>query len=343
MEVVITGRHAERNRLATVKDVLCNQPTPSGLRVVVQRTCFDVSAPFRRLTLDYDNVLEARYSAFESVELLLILTHSHAIKLHDFAPPESALFIPRNRIAKPLELPTVLSRRQPSSSSACSSGSATPIPESPLSSSPAWNPSSRTPQPNPDHSLASCSSSPSRDRFSLSPQHSPIHSPASPGTSTDLPEERHILLDSRLLNAQLRVVVNGGTFNQKELTVSIQRMDERLSIQRHFYKSSAALLPNWVTPKFPNPTRDNGLLVVIKGEHCGKYVRRIHHCYVDEDAIVTLSVVERVAGHVDMLTGEQLELDVSYLCVCEESKEDKTRNKLLMNELREEARKIRAK
>ena len=98
-----------------------------------------------------------------------------------------------------------------------------------------------------------------------------------------------------------------------------------------------------MTPKFPNPTRDNGLLVVIKGEHCGKYVRRIHHRYVDEEAIVILSVVTRVAGHVDVLTGEQLELDVSYLCVCEESKEDKTRNRLLMDELREEARKIRAK
>ena len=65
MEVVITGQHSERTRLATVKDVLCNQPTPSGLRVVVQKTCFDASTPFRQLTLDYDNVLEARYSAFE--------------------------------------------------------------------------------------------------------------------------------------------------------------------------------------------------------------------------------------------------------------------------------------
>ena len=98
-----------------------------------------------------------------------------------------------------------------------------------------------------------------------------------------------------------------------------------------------------MTPKFPNPTRDNGLLVVIKGEHCGKYVRWIHHCYIDEQAVVILSVVTRVADCVDVLTGEQLELDVSYLCVCEKSKEDKTQNKLLMDELREEARKIRAK
>lgn len=60
IEVIITGRHSERTRLATVKDVLSNQPTPSGLRVVVQRTCSDVAAPFRQLVLDYDNVVEAR-------------------------------------------------------------------------------------------------------------------------------------------------------------------------------------------------------------------------------------------------------------------------------------------
>jgi hypothetical protein len=337
VEVIITGRHSEKTRLATVKDVLCNQPTPSGLRVVVQMKALESTTPFRQLVLDYDSVVEARYSAFESVELLLT-SNSRAIKLYDYyAPTKSALFVPRNRIAasEPLKLPTVLSGQQ-------QPGSATPIPESPFSSSPAWNPSSRTPQPNPDHSLASPSSSPSFDRVSPSPQHN-SHSLATSSTSTDPIDERHILLDSRLLNAQLRVVVTGGTFNQKELIASVQCLDERLCIRRHFYKSSEALLPSWVIPKFPNPTRDNGLLVVIKGEHCGKYVRRIHHRYVNEEAIVILSVVTRVAGHVDVLTGEQLELDVSYLCVCEESKEDKTRNRLLMNKLREEARKIRAK
>ena len=325
--------------MATVKDILCNQPTPSGLRVVVQMNHLDSTTPFRQLVLDYDSVVEARYSAFESVELLLTFTYSRTIKLYDYAPTKGALFVPRIRTAarEPLKLPTVLSGQQP-----CSSGSATPIPESPFLSSPAWNPSSRTPQPNPAHSHASRSPSPSLDRVSSSPQHNP-HSLASPSTSADPLDERHILLDSRLLNAQLRVVVTGGTFNQKELTASVQCLDERLSIQRCFYKSSKTLLPNWVTPKFPNPMCDNGLLVVIKGEHCGKYVRRIHHRYIDEEAIVILSVVTRVAGHVDVLTGEQLELDVSYLCVCEESKEDKTRNRLLMNELQEEARKIRAK
>jgi hypothetical protein len=59
--VVITGRHPLRTRPAIVKDVLCNQPTASGLKVVIEITSLDPNAPFPRLTLDYDSVLEARY------------------------------------------------------------------------------------------------------------------------------------------------------------------------------------------------------------------------------------------------------------------------------------------
>ena len=106
---------------------------------------------------------------------------------------------------------------------------------------------------------------------------------------------------------------------------------------------STPLSPDWVTPKCPNPTRDNGLLVVIKGDHCGKYVRRIHHRYEGNKPIVLLRVVSRSDGHADKLEEERLELDVSYLYVCEESKEDKKRNSSLMDTVRQEARKIRAK
>ncbi|HEY8734223.1 MAG TPA: hypothetical protein VIL90_06630, partial [Puia sp.] len=192
--------------------------------------------------------------------------------------------------------------------------------ESHFSSTPAWDPSSRTPEPEPE------------------PEPDP---PAS--CSSDLLEQKHILLDSRLLNVQLRVVVTGAKYTEKELTASVQCIDGRLCIRRPLYKSFEALSPEWVTPKHPNPTRDNGLLVVVKGDHCGQYVRRIHHRYVDGEAVVIVAGVNRAAGQADTLTGERLELDVSSLCVCEESKEDKHRNGSLMNDLRENARKIRAK
>jgi hypothetical protein len=203
-------------------------------------------------------------------------------------------------------------------------GDATPIPESSsFPSSPAWDPSSRTPQPNFDNADS-------------------LASPSSPVDTFDQ-LGGHALLDLRLLHAQIKVSVTGGKFSKRELTVSVRLIEGRLSIQHQFYKSWETLLPEWVTPKYPNATRDNGLLVVIKGDHCGKYVRRIHHRYEAGEAIVILAVVNRMAGHMDNLSGEQLELDVSHLCVCQESKEDKGLNRLLMDALREEARKTRAK
>ena len=100
-----------------------------------------------------------------------------------------------------------------------------------------------------------------------------------------------------------------------------------------------------MTPKYLNAKRENGLLVVIKGEHFGKYARRIYHRFVVdlEVPIAILAVVNRVAGQVDTLTGDQLEMDASHLCVCEESIEDRKQNDLMMQPLREEARKKRAK
>jgi hypothetical protein len=59
-EVVIGLGHASKGRPGIVKDVLCNQSTPSGLQVVIQITSLDSNAPFRQLTLDFDHVLEAR-------------------------------------------------------------------------------------------------------------------------------------------------------------------------------------------------------------------------------------------------------------------------------------------
>jgi hypothetical protein len=94
-----------------------------------------------------------------------------------------------------------------------------------------------------------------------------------------------------------------------------------------------------VTAKNPNPTRDNGLLVVIKGEHCGKYVRRIYHRYDDNNqALMILSVVTRTDGAVDTLTGEQLELGSEFLCLAVETQAEKKLNTSLMASLRKSAR-----
>jgi hypothetical protein len=155
------------------------------------------------------------------------------------------------------------------------------------------------------------------------------------------------LLDERLVGALLKVVVNDGgdTYNNREVPVCIAKVEGVVSIRHNVYNASRGLAPAWVSPKSPNPTRDNGLLMVVKGDHCGKYVRRIHHRYHEDNgnkqALILLAVVEKVDGAADTLTGEQFELDSDSLCIAVETKEDKKMNENLMNLLRFNARKRR--
>jgi hypothetical protein len=56
--IVIEDGHMFRTLKGIVKDVLCNQPTPSGLKLVVQMNSIMIHPS---ITLDYDGVVEARY------------------------------------------------------------------------------------------------------------------------------------------------------------------------------------------------------------------------------------------------------------------------------------------
>jgi len=69
----------------------------------------------------------------------------------------------------------------------------------------------------------------------------------------------------------IKVVADGGKYKAKELSAFIMSTEGRLSIRRKKYNTLECLSLEWVTPKYPNPMRENGLLVVIKGEHFGKY------------------------------------------------------------------------
>jgi hypothetical protein len=184
-----------------------------------------------------------------------------------------------------------------------------------LSLTPAWNP----PEDQPSSSSRIASKQPDRPQYPL--------------------------LDERLVGTQLKVVVNGENYRNREVVVSIVKVDGVVSIRHQIYNASKGLAPSWVSSKNPNPTRDNGLLVVVQGEHCGKYVRRVHHRYHEDNGkkqvIIILAVVKRVDGAADTLTGEQLELDPDSLCLAFETTEDKKLNANLMNSLRENARKRR--
>ncbi|KAF9456044.1 hypothetical protein BDZ94DRAFT_1276665 [Collybia nuda] len=183
---------------------------------------------------------------------------------------------------------------------------------------PAWNPSSRTPE------------------MPSSQAHN------TPARSKE-PETLHPLLDQRLLDIKIKILVTSGQHQGKEMVVSVVEVDGALSIRFTHYKTSGFLSPDQIAPKRPNPTRDNGLLVVIEGDHLGQYVRRIHHRYVDGQPIIILAVVNRTEDGHETLSGDQLELSPDVLCVAHETKEEKAQNNGLMTDLRKNASKIRAK
>ena len=79
--------------------------------------------------------------------------------------------------------------------------------------------------------------------------------------------------------------------------------------------------------------------MVVKGNHCGKYVRRIHHRYHEDNGnkqvIILLAVVNKVEGAADTLTGEQFELGPDSLCIAVETNKDRKLNANLMNSLQQ--------
>ena len=85
--------------------------------------------------------------------------------------------------------------------------------------------------------------------------------------------------------------------------------------------------------------------MVVKGEHCSKYVRQIHHRYHKDNgnkqALIILAVIKKVDDAADTLTGEQLELGPESLCLAFETNKDKKLNSNLMNSLCDNARKCR--
>ncbi|CAA7270382.1 unnamed protein product [Cyclocybe aegerita] len=142
----------------------------------------------------------------------------------------------------------------------------------------------------------------------------------------------HLLLDPRLVGTTLKVIVNSGSYSEKELSVTINEVDGQVSICHVVYNKLTGLPPEWVSLKHLNVTCDNGLLVVIKGEHCSK-----HH---DGQVLMNLAVVRRSPGTADTLLDKRLELTTDFLCVGSESKEEKKLNSSLMTSLWDDMRKL---
>lgn len=191
-----------------------------------------------------------------------------------------------------------------------------PVPDH--SSTPAWDYSSRTPL-----------------GFDLPELLSPSQSR---GAAMNTPIPPHVLLNPRLVGATLVAFIdNGDQFKNKLADVEIRcGADEQPCLSYRKFKTYTTLAPEWVRPKHPSASNDQGLLMIIEGEHCGKYARRINHLQRPDGAVMVLAVVERVSLARDKLTGEELVLLPNLLCKAVESDAEKKLNKNIMTEIRKE-------
>ena len=70
--VIIAERHALKTYRGIILDVLCNQETPSGLRVQIHLASLDPNSPFKTVLLDYDDVVALGYVVIAHAQIMLI-------------------------------------------------------------------------------------------------------------------------------------------------------------------------------------------------------------------------------------------------------------------------------
>jgi hypothetical protein len=133
--------------IGDVKDVLTRQDTASGLKIFLRLAHLNPSSPFKALVVDYDDVVEQRSVKDLHLQESILSTPSSrtGFSLYDYAEPLSLLFQPSKAYMKSARRTLGPSPQAPMPE-VSTSGGATPMPDQTSSLTPAWDPSSRTPQ-----------------------------------------------------------------------------------------------------------------------------------------------------------------------------------------------------
>ena len=90
--------------------------------------------------------------------------------------------------------------------------------------------------------------------------------------------------------------------------------------------------------KHPTAQRGNGLLVILEGEHCGKYARRINHHEEGGSVVMEVAIVSHSVGQDDTRTGEILRLDPKLFGMVAEDSKTRKKNTACVSAIREDVR-----
>jgi len=177
------------------------------------------------------------------------------------------------------------------------------------SSTPAWDPSSRTPE-----------------------YHTRAPTPPVPA----LPD--HPLLQTRLLDVKVQVKVLGGELNMAKTFVSGSMYEGRPRILYTANKTTRVLQPEWVTVTHPNVKATDALLVVLEGEYAGRFALRICQTHRESKTVALVEIINRVAGMQSSPTGIEVALPAENLAIVQETKVEKEWHTECMKARRDRAR-----
>jgi hypothetical protein len=230
-------------------------------------------------------------------------------ELADYQPPQNPQFCPRPRFRETRVWSDGIAP-DPKESSYGQTPMPTPSHHSILT--PAWNPSSQTPGWEP-----------------RTPSPPPIMAPA--------PLPQHILLDPRLPKVRIQAKVDAPNMTFAKAYVYSKDVRGCPTICYSAKKTETHLQPNWVTVIHPNVKLHRGLLLVLEGEHIGKFGLRICHNIRDGQAMALLAFINRMNGLPPTLTGEEARFFDYQLAIVEESKKESKWNADCIQPRRKEA------
>lgn len=357
--VLVVAHKELKGKVGRVVDVHFCKTSPSGLEIELEPAVYNPANPFKHRRVDYHQVVELEFVIPCFPPLTYLGVFRCGKKLYNYKRPTSDLFHPlplkngpyKRSVdyeslytaseascgKKPMSNPSEIS-----STPAWNSSSSTPAWD-PSSSTPTWNPSSSTPTWNLPSSMPGASTSSvlscTLSTSSASPKaiEEPALAPPLCPTPTPTPPA-HVLLDPRLEGIKVAAKVTGDGRTNKPMTVWGAVVFGQRKIVHSVNKALKDLTGSSVILDVPNPTRHEGLLVVIKGEHTGTFVRRVTHEGKGDNCLAICRVVTRREGSADQVTATTLKMWAGNLASVVESKEKRTLNRDILKAERDAVR-----
>ena len=162
----------------------------------------------------------------------------------------------------------------------------------------------------------------------------PVSAPSPPSPAAP----QHTLLHESLLDNKVQAKVVGGGLDLSKVFVYGSIQDGRPKLLYTANRKTQILEPNWVTITHPNVKQTDALLVVVKGEHIGKFALRICHSRRGSEVMALVEIINRVEGSKPTGTGIELHLPADYLAIVYETKEEKKWHTGCMEGRRKQAR-----